>query len=141
MTTVSRRLAGGPAAQERSPMPHAFAVHRAAAGDITVLSLEGHLDAHTAPEFERAIQAEIDHGRVRLVVDGSQLKYISSAGLGVFMGFIEEIRGQGGDIKICSLIPKVQQIFEILGFPAIYDLTPTRDAAVERFAQAPTREV
>lgn len=122
-------------------MPHPFAVHRAAEGDVSVLSLEGHLDAHTAPEFERAIQAEIDAGRVRLLVDGSQLKYISSAGLGVFMSFIEEIRERGGDIKICSLIPKVQQIFEILGFQAIYDLVESRAAALQRFAQAPTREV
>ncbi len=121
-------------------MPHPFAVHRAAEGDVSVLSLEGHLDAHTAPDFERAIQSEIDAGRVRLLVDGSQLKYISSAGLGVFMSFIEEVREKGGDIKICSLIPKVQQIFEILGFQAIYELVDSRAAALQRFTQAPTRE-
>jgi anti-anti-sigma regulatory factor len=46
-------------------MPHPFAVHRSVDGDITVLSLEGHLDAHTAPAFEQGIQAEIAAGRVR----------------------------------------------------------------------------
>jgi anti-sigma B factor antagonist len=122
-------------------MPHPFAVHRSVEGDVTILGLEGHLDAHTAPEFERAIQAEIDDGRVRLVVDGAQLRYISSAGLGVFMSFIEEIREKGGDIKICSLMPKVQQIFDILGFKAIYDMVETRAAALQRFAGSPTREV
>jgi anti-sigma B factor antagonist len=122
-------------------MPHPFVVHRSHEGALSVLSLEGYLDAHTAPEFERAIQAEIDAGRTRLIVDGAQLKYISSAGLGVFMSFIEEIREKGGDIKICSLIPKVRQIFDILGFQAIYDLMDTRAAAVQRFAEAPTREV
>jgi anti-sigma B factor antagonist len=122
-------------------MPHPFAVHRAQQGDVTVLSLDGYLDAHTAPEFERAIQSEIDGGRVRLVVDGQQLRYISSAGLGVFMSFIEELREKGGDIKICCLVPKVQQIFEILGFQAIYDLVDSREAALQRFAQAPSREV
>jgi anti-sigma B factor antagonist len=122
-------------------MPHPFVVHRSHEGALSVLSLEGYLDAHTAPEFERAIQAEIDAGRTRLIVDGAQLKYISSAGLGVFMSFIEEIREKGGDIKICSLIPKVRQIFDILGFQAIYDMLDTRAAAVQRFAEAPTREV
>jgi anti-sigma B factor antagonist len=117
-----------------SAMPHPFAVHRAAEGAISVLGLEGHLDAHTAPEFERAIQAEIDADRVRIIVDGAQLKYISSAGLGVFMSFIEEVREKGGDIKICGLIPKVQQIFDILGFRAIYEIVDSRAAAVERFA-------
>jgi len=122
-------------------MPHPFVVHRSEEGDLSVLSLEGYLDAHTAPQFEKAIQEEIDSGRVRLIVDGTQLKYISSAGLGVFMSFIEEIRDKGGDIKICSLVPKVRQIFDILGFHAIYDLVETRPAAVRRFAEVPTREV
>lgn len=121
-------------------MPHPFKVHRTAEGDVSVLHLEGFLDAHTAPAFEQAIQAELDAHRARLVVDGEKLTYISSAGLGVFMGFIEEIREQGGDLKICGLSPKVRQIFEILGFQAIYDMVETVPDAVQRFATSPTRE-
>jgi len=122
-------------------MPQPFVVQTSLEGDVTVLSLEGYLDAHTAPEFERAVQAEIDAGHVRLVVDGAQLKYISSAGLGVFMSFIEDVRDRGGDIKIGGLVPKVRQVFDILGFQAIYDILDSRAAAVRRFAEAPTRQV
>jgi anti-sigma B factor antagonist len=122
-------------------MPHPFVVQQSPDGDVTVLSVEGYLDAHTAPEFERAVQSAIAAGRVQIVVDGAQLKYISSAGLGVFMSFIEEVREKGGDIKICSLIPKVQQVFEILGFQAIYDILDSRAAAVKRFAESPARQV
>jgi anti-sigma B factor antagonist len=121
-------------------MPHPFKVHRSSEGDIVVLHLEGFLDAHTAPIFEQAIQSEIDSGNVRLVVSGEKLTYISSAGLGVFMGFIEQIREQGGDLKICGLSPKVLQIFEILGFHAIYDMVESLPAAIQRFAEVPTRE-
>ena len=121
-------------------MPHPFKVHRSSEGDIVVLHLEGFLDAHTAPVFEQAIQAELDANRPRLIVDGEKLTYISSAGLGVFMGFIEQIREQGGDLKICGLSPKVRQIFEILGFQAIYDMVETIPDALQRFTSAPTRE-
>lgn len=121
-------------------MPHPFQVHRTAHGDISVLHLDGFLDAHTAPIFEQAIQAELDAKRWRLVVDGEKLTYISSAGLGVFMGFIEQIREEGGDLKIAALSPKVRQIFEILGFQAIYDMVDSIPDAVQRFATAPTRE-
>ena len=120
-------------------MPHPFKVHRTAEGDVSVLHLEGFLDAHTAPVFEQAIQAELDANHPRIVVDGAQLTYISSAGLGVFMGFIEQIREDGG-LKICGLSPKVRQIFEILGFQAIYDMVDTVPDAVQRFASVPTRE-
>lgn len=121
-------------------MANPFTLEKKMHDDIAVIGIEGYLDAHTAPEFERAIQSEVDAGHVRIIADCSKLTYISSAGLGVFMGFIEEVREQGGDIKICSLSPKVKQVFEILGFQALYDLCDDLGGAVQRFADAPARE-
>lgn len=121
-------------------MPNPFALQRSTQGDISVISLEGFLDAHTAPQFEQAVQSEIDAGHYRIIVNCEKLTYISSAGLGVFMSFIEEIREQGGDIKICGLTPKVRQVFDILGFPDLYDLVEDVPSAVQRFAEAPVRE-
>jgi anti-sigma B factor antagonist len=122
-------------------LPNPFSIQRSTEGALTILALDGFLDAHTAPEFEKAIQSEIDQGHRQLVVDGSKLTYISSAGLGVFMGFIEELREQGGDIKICGLTPKVEQVFEILGFHALYDIVSDVPAAVQRFADSPVKQV
>ena len=121
-------------------MLNPFTLQKRMQDDLAVISIEGYLDAHTAPEFEQAIQSEVDAGHVRLIADCSKLTYISSAGLGVFMGFIEEVREQGGDIKICSLSPKVRQVFEILGFQELYDLCDDLPSAVQRFADAPSRE-
>lgn len=122
-------------------MPNPFSIARSHEGGLTVLALDGFLDAHTAPEFEKAIQSEIDDGRLQLIVDCSGITYISSAGLGVFMGFIEELRERGGDIKICGLTPKVEQVFEILGFHALYDIVSDVSAAVQRFAESPVKQV
>lgn len=121
-------------------MPNPFSISTSVEGDLTVLSLDGFLDAHTAPQFEAALQEKVDAGQVRLIVDCSKLTYISSAGLGVFMGFIEEIRERGGDIKICGLIPKVAQVFDILGFSALYDIEPDVPATVRRFAESPVKQ-
>ena len=121
-------------------MANPFSIHKSTEKDITVLSLEGYLDAHTAPEFEKAVQTEYQAGRVRIVVECSRLNYISSAGLGVFMSFIEEIREAGGDIKICGLAPKVFQVFDILGFSALFDIVPDLPAAIQRFQDAPVKE-
>ena len=112
-----------------------FTIQRSAEGELTILSLEGYLDAHTAPEFEDAVQREIDAGRRKLIVNCAGLNYISSAGLGVFMSFLEDLREQGGDIKICGPTPKVMQVFELLGFPAIFDMLPGVPEAVHRFAE------
>ncbi len=121
-------------------MPNPFNVARSRDGELSVLSLHGYLDAHTAPQFEKAIQEEFDAGRIRIIVNCEGLTYISSAGLGVFMTFIEDVREAGGDIKICSVTETVYQVFEILGFPALFDILKDQPAAVQRFAEVPIKE-
>ena len=122
-------------------MAKSFSVQRADNGELSVLALEGFLDAHTAPDFEKAIEDEIAGGRLRMIVDCEKLTYISSAGLGVFMGFIEEIREQEGDIKICGLTPKVLQVFELLGFDSLFHIVDDVAAATQKFADSPVKEV
>ncbi|MCY4160052.1 MAG: STAS domain-containing protein [Bacteroidetes bacterium] len=112
-----------------------FSVAFRDAGDVTVLAICGELDAHTAPELESAIKKCRDEGKAKLVVNGSDLEYISSAGLGVFMAFIEEIRALDGDIKICALKSKIFNVFDLLGFPLIYHIVETEEEAISLFKQ------
>lgn len=121
-------------------MPNAFIVEESADGEISIVKPKGFLDAHTAPDFETAIQNQIDKGRHRLIIDCSDLNYISSAGLGVFMGFVEDLREKGGDIKICCLIPKVQQVFELLGFHELFHIVGSVPEAIEKFKDSPVWE-
>ncbi len=121
-------------------MANPFSIHKTSEQGLSVLGLEGYLDAHTAPVFEKAVQTEFEAQRLKLVVECSRLTYISSAGLGVFMSFIDEIREAGGDIKICGLAPKVYQVFEILGFAALFDIVPDLPAAVQRYQETPVKE-
>jgi anti-sigma B factor antagonist len=121
-------------------MTSTFKIETSARDDLSIVALEGHVDAHTAPRFEEVLVAELAAGRRQVVVDCTGMTYISSAGLGVFMSYIEEIREQGGDLKICGAIPKVQATFEILGFPEIFDILPDLEAAVRRFREVPRRE-
>lgn len=122
-------------------MANPFAIAKSTLDGLSVLALDGYLDAHTAPQFEKAVEEEYSAGRVRIVVDCAKLTYISSAGLGVFMSFVEEIREAGGDIKICGLTPKVLQVFEILGFPDIFDIVDNLPAAVQKYADSPSKEI
>lgn len=100
---------------------------------IQILDLKGELDAHTASELEAALQKCQDDERNQIVVNGENLQYISSAGLGVFMAYIEEVRERGGDIKIAALQPKVYNVFDLLGFPMLFDIVDTEKEAVAKF--------
>jgi anti-sigma B factor antagonist len=114
-------------------MPNTFQMERSERSGVVVLALDGYLDAHTAPAFEKSIETEHETGHRYLVVDCSRLTYISSAGLGVFMSFIEEIREAGGDIKLAAISPKVYQVFEVLGFPSLFEIFGDTAAAINKF--------
>ncbi len=101
--------------------------------NVNVLELKGYLDAHTAPRLEEAFMTLLKGQRYRIVVNCRDLSYISSAGLGVFMAFIEDVRKHEGDIKLSNLSPKVYNVFDLLGFPLLYDILPDESEAVRRF--------
>ncbi len=99
----------------------------------SVLYLKGYLDAHTASELEKGIQQLVDEGRYKIVVNFKSLNYISSAGLGVFMGFIEDIRNHQGDIKLTNMSPKIYRVFDLLGFPSLYEIFDDESEAINKF--------
>lgn len=110
-----------------------FQVNRKDLDEVSVVYLDGYLDAHTAPDFEKALQELADENRIQIVVNLADLTYISSAGLGVFMGFIEDIRGKGGDIKLAEPTEKVFRVFDLLGFPVLYEIFQKESEAIDKY--------
>ncbi|NCS88541.1 MAG: anti-anti-sigma factor [Ignavibacteria bacterium CG2_30_36_16] len=102
-------------------------------GDVNVIYLNGFLDAHTAPQLENEFSKLIEENKYSIVVNFKDLNYISSAGLGVFMAFIEKIRENKGDIKLTSMNDKVFNIFDLLGFPLLYEIFKSEEEAVKKF--------
>ncbi|MFQ5706790.1 MAG: STAS domain-containing protein [bacterium] len=113
-----------------------FEVSKSDNGGVAVLYIKGYLDAHTAPDLENGIQNLIDEKKYKIVVNFKDLNYISSAGLGVFMGFIEDVRTNGGDIKLTNMKPKIFRVFDLLGFPTLYDILDEESQAIEKFNNA-----
>jgi anti-sigma B factor antagonist len=111
-----------------------FSITQTHRNDIAILEPSGYLDLHTVPEFENAIRALLGAEQYKIIVDMNKLTYISSAGLGVFMGFIEEIREHNGDIKLCALPPRVFKVFDLLGFPTLFNIYDTLEEALAAFA-------
>ncbi|MFN0157947.1 MAG: STAS domain-containing protein [Bacteroidota bacterium] len=110
-----------------------FKIAQRATENVDVLELKGYLDAHTAPKLEEAFQNLLKGERFQIVVNCRDLSYISSAGLGVFMAFIEDVRKNQGDIKLTNLSPKVYNVFDLLGFPLLYEIFKDESEAVKRF--------
>jgi len=104
--------------------------------NVSVINLKGYLDAHTAPALEENFTQLIDSNKFNIVVNFEELAYISSAGLGVFMAYIEKIRENNGDIKLSTMSDKVYNIFDLLGFPLLYEIFKTEAEAINKFSES-----
>jgi anti-sigma B factor antagonist len=103
-------------------------------GEVSIIDLKGFLDAHTAPTLENNFSQLIKDSKFKIVVNFEDLAYISSAGLGVFMAFIENIRDNKGDIKLTNMSDKVFNIFDLLGFPLLYEIYKNEQEAIKKFS-------
>jgi anti-sigma B factor antagonist len=108
-------------------------IHSRNKDGVTVIEIYGQLDAHTSPKLEAFIDNTIKNGNLKLIINFKGLDYISSAGLGVFMSFIEDIRDLGGDIKLTEMNDKIYNIFDMLGFPILFEITEKEDVSLDKF--------
>ncbi|HYG20028.1 MAG TPA: STAS domain-containing protein [Ohtaekwangia sp.] len=81
--------------------------------DIVVLI--GEIDASSSIELDLAIAKSVGEGFTRILIDCSALEYISSAGLGVFMSYIEEFKDRNVKMVLFGMSEKVANTFSILG--------------------------
>jgi anti-sigma B factor antagonist len=102
---------------------------------VVLLYPSGFINAHTVRLFEGELQKAMDGGRYRIVVSGNELRYVASAGLGALMGVIEEVRTNGGDIRLADLNDTVRNILEMLGFNHLYRIFPSEQEAVRSFRE------
>ncbi|HQY20504.1 MAG TPA: STAS domain-containing protein [Ignavibacteria bacterium] len=102
--------------------------------NVSILDLEGYLDAHTSVELEKCLEKIISENKFKIIVNFEKLSYISSAGLGVFMAFIETARNNAGDIKLCAMSDKIYNIFDMLGFPILFEIYKEENSALEKFS-------
>jgi anti-sigma B factor antagonist len=103
--------------------------------EVTLLYPRGFINAHTVRVFEGEIKKALSAQRFRIVINCAGLAYIASAGLGAIMGAIEEIRENGGDLRLSDLNETVRNIFEILGFHHLYRIYPSETDAVLSFGR------
>jgi anti-sigma B factor antagonist len=80
-----------------------------------VIVLIGEIDASSSIELDLAIAKSVGEGFTKILVDCSALEYISSAGLGVFMSYIEEFKDKNIQMVLFGMSEKVANTFEILG--------------------------
>lgn len=93
---------------------------------VDLLEISGRIDAATSPRLKQQFEALFEQGRYRIVLDLAQLEYISSPGLRVLIEARKRARDwkltdlEGGDIRIARLPDRIQEVFDLTGFTALF---------------------
>ena len=102
-------------------------------GDITVASIEGSLDTNTSKEAHDQLNKLVDEGKVKLLVDLTNLDYIASSGLRILLATSKKLKPLKGEMRICGLNETVNEVFEISGFTMIFNVLKTIEEAKTGF--------
>jgi anti-sigma B factor antagonist len=104
-------------------------------GDLTVkrINIEGYLDSSTFPKLQEYLSEMLAAGHHFYLMDLRGLDYISSAGLGVLMGMLRDVRDHNGDLKIVNMSEKIERVFNLLGFSRMMKVYGDEASALASF--------
>ncbi len=96
--------------------------------DLLLITLKGDLiGGFEAEKLYREVEESIENGTKRCVVDLSDVRFLSSAGIGLLITLLAKYRNRGGDLAIMSpsdqlkkllIITKLEAIFQSVKNPA-----------------------
>lgn len=98
-------------------------------GKQCLILIQGEVDASSSIYLDEALQQAFRSNAERILVDCRELHYISSAGLGVFMSYIQEMETSNKRLVLFNMSEKVYKVFEILGLHQILTIVGSQEEA------------
>lgn len=97
-------------------------ISRDVRGSVEIVKLSGEVDAYTAPELREMLIPLIEKENAEVLVDLSDIAYMDSTGLGIFIAGLKSSKKYNSTFKLSGLTPRVRRLFEITGLTDIMDL-------------------
>jgi anti-sigma B factor antagonist len=98
-------------------------------GKFYIIKILGDVDAASSISLDKTLEQSIGQGQKNILIDCTQLNYIASAGLGVFISYIEEFKEKKIFFAIFGLSEKAKNVFQILGLDKLITIVATKDDA------------
>lgn len=101
--------------------------------DVNIISVKGDVDASSSIHLDEVLlKLSEDPSTKYILIDGTQIDYISSAGLGVFMSYIDDFKTKGIKMILFGLSEKVENVFQILGLDQLLKIVEGKKEAKEK---------
>lgn len=104
-------------------------------GEITILVLIGKLNTLSSGALDQKLRDLTDNNFNRLVIDFSDLDFISSSGLRVLLTTGKKVKSNQGKLALSALQEHVKDVFDVAGFTMLFNIFATQDEAVKNVSE------
>lgn len=98
---------------------------------LAIITINGDIDASSSIQLDDSLNKQLENKHLNVSIDCSDLNYISSAGLGVFMSYIEEFKSNDQQFILYGLSEKVKNVFDMLGLDQLMNIVTSKEEALK----------
>ena len=100
---------------------------------IHFISVCGEIDAGSSIHLDDAFKEALQNEEKKIATDLTKLDYISSAGLGVFISYLEEFTNKNIRLVLFGINDSVKQVFDVLGLEKLLKIVSSKEEAIDAF--------
>ena len=105
-------------------------------GNTVILSPKGHLmGGDETEELETAIKTLSDGGNKQLLINLGETQHLNSTALGVLISAHSNYVRRGGQMKLCSVDKRIENIFVITKLSLVFDVYAGEEQAIQSFTE------
>lgn len=101
--------------------------------DVLILRADGEIDSYKVQSFLNQLQRMLEAGARKLVVDCSNVGYVSSVGITAFIRVYKRMAEHDGQVKLASVQTPLVRLLEITKLNQVFETHPTVDDALRSF--------
>ncbi|MEI7433199.1 MAG: STAS domain-containing protein [Methanomicrobiales archaeon] len=98
---------------------------------VAIIALFGRIDTTAAPQLEKELNTLMGEGKRKILLNFSEVTYISSGGLRVLLSTAKKLRNPGDKFGLCSLAQEVNKILKLAGFTTIFTIFSSEGDALD----------
>jgi anti-sigma B factor antagonist len=104
-------------------------------GDVAVVYIVGELDASGADDFSKALQEVVRDGSAYIIVNMTEVSYVSSNGLKPLLTWPAATKASSGkrQLALCNLQEFVREVFRVTEFDRKFPIYDSEDQAINAF--------
>lgn len=91
-------------------------------GDQLIAKFSGRLDTAAAVQTAEDVKPLLEAANKEIVLDCTDLQYISSSGLRIFLSIRKEAAAHGSKVIVRNINSDIRQVFVMTGFVSLFEI-------------------